>query len=194
MGKFISINDKNILGLVRIGEINVSDKKYSGDRPVAYQYALKIDYDDDLPKGFVNRHMAFAYFFVVDGEIYKIGQSECKGGIKGCMNFYLKSGQDDPSITRFAINSMIRKELQKGKCVEVFVKYIDPIQIEIPTLTGTTIENVVAGGKSMEENMLSQYKKNKGEYPIWNMQESGNSVPSDIASKYAEYILERKTA
>jgi len=42
--------------------------------------------------------------------------------------------------------------------------------------------------------MLSQYKKNKGEYPIWNMQESGNSVPSDIASKYAEYILERKTA
>tara|TARA_R100000951_G_C2645540_1_gene182471 strand:- start:945 stop:1526 length:582 start_codon:yes stop_codon:yes gene_type:complete len=189
----ISINSETTLDLVRIGEISVSDKKYSGNRPVAYQYALKIDYDDDLPKGFVNRHIAFAYFFIIDGEIYKIGQSECKGGIRGCMNFYLKSGQDDPSITRFAINSMIRKELQKGKCVEVYVKCIEPIQIEIPTLNGMIIENVVAGGKSMEENMVKEFKKIKGEYPIWNMQESGNSVPSDIASKYAEYILERKT-
>lgn len=190
----ISIDSETTLDLVRIGKISVSDKKYSGNRPVAYQYALKIDYDDDLPKGFVNRHIAFAYFFVVDGGIYKIGQSECKSGIQGCMNFYLKSGQDDPSITRFAINSMIRKELQKGKCVEVYVKCIESIQIEIPTLTGTKTENVVAGGKSMEENMLKEFKKITGEYPIWNMQESGNSVPSDIASKYAEYILERKSA
>ena len=57
------MNISNIQGTIRVGQIDISSKKYSGNKYVLYDYKLKLDYDKSLPKGLKNKHMAIIYFF-----------------------------------------------------------------------------------------------------------------------------------
>ena len=114
---------EEIQNIIRVGEITEGTRLYSGNKRVAYDYALVLDYDDSLPKGLVNKYLSIVYIFVVDGEVYKIGQTGGKGGLKAAINFYLLSGQDDPGLNRFTINYLIRESLEQGKCVELYFYY-----------------------------------------------------------------------
>lgn len=180
---------QEIQDIIRVGEITEGTRLYSGKKHVAYDRALTIDYDDSLPKGLVSKYLSIVYIFVVDGEVYKIGQTGGKGGLKTAINFYLKSGQDDPGLNRFTINYLIRESLEQGKCVELYFYYEDSEERLVKGLYGNThkVESLVVPPKDLERLGLDDYKSDNGEYPLWNFQERSEKIRSDIHQKFSEY-------
>ena len=185
------MNISEVKKTIRVGEIVMGSKKYKGNNYVFYDTALGFIYDKNFPKKLKNKYVALVYIFVVNGIIYKIGQSSCKTGISSCIGNYLKSGQDDPGINRFAINWFIRDEIKKGNKVEVFMIYKDLIETEIPGLFEDEINEVAISAKKMEELCLKQYFKREDCYPEWNYQESRRALPSVITSAFGEYMNQR---
>lgn len=185
------MNISEVKNVVKVGEIVLGTKEYSGKSVVFHNKALDIIYDVNFPNQLKNKHLSLIYIFTVNGVIYKIGQSSCKTGISGCIGFYLKSGQDNPGINRFTINWFIRDEIKKGNKVEVHMVYMNLIKTEVPGLIESEICEVAISAKGMEELFLKQYHKREGHYPEWNYQESGKSLPSEISSAFGEYTNQR---
>ena len=183
-----------ITDAIFIGRIVKSEKSYSGTKPVFYQNKLKIDYSNDLPKGLVDRHLSIVYFICVNNTIYKIGQTSGKNGIRGCLNFYCSAGQDDPGPSRFTINALIRECLSKNDSVEIYIKYLEPIEVEISGISKTHNVMVPISAKCLEEVHLEEYRKITGANPSWNFQESGEPVPSYINENFATYRKMRAEA
>ena len=180
---------EEIQNIIRVGEITEGTRLYSGNKRVAYDYALVLDYDDSLPKGLVNKYLSIVYIFVVDGEVYKIGQTGGKGGLKAAINFYLLSGQDDPGLNRFTINYLIRESLEQGKCVELYFYYEELEERLVKGLNGKVhkVESLVVPPKSLEHFWLVDYMSDNGVYPMWNFQENNEKIRSDIHKKFSEY-------
>jgi len=176
---------------VKVGRIALSNVEYTGSSYVYHKKALELLYDASFPIELKNKHLSLIYIFTVDGIIHKIGQSSSKTGIAGCMSFYLKSGQDDPGINRFAINILIREEIRKGNIVEVYMTYMDLIEVEVPGLINKEIIEVPISAKGMEELFMKQYFSKEKCYPIWNYQENGKPLPSHVAEAFGEYKITR---
>jgi len=192
-GEFIkNFDDVEVKNVYYIGRMSISNKKYTGNKPVKFEYPLILDYHGNFSKKMRRTRAAYNYFFVVDGEICKIGQSS--GELSDSMAFYEKAGQDDPGPSRFAVNCLIREELSNGKCVEVYIKYREPDPTRIEGLTEESQEEVISGAKEMEKASNNEFKKIKGRLPKWNFQESNNPIPRHIQSDYAEYRKERGQA
>lgn len=182
----------DVPGVIRVGEVTLNGKEYKGDKYVFHKKSLALDYDANFPKELKRKHVSLVYIFCVDGEIYKIGQSSCGTGIEGCMGFYLKSGQDDPGINRFAINFLMREKLTAGNKVEVYMIYMEPIEVEVPGLFKTEKMIVPVSAKGIEETCLSQYNTIEGCYPRWNYQETGVALPDHIHEAFGQYKIDRK--
>lgn len=120
------------------------------------------------------------YFIVVNGEIYKIGYSDCQGGIKSTIDTYKGSGNSGrPSDRTHGIHILIAEELIKGNKVEVYFTYNPSIDVELILMDGSKkIVSHSFSGKILEtENMLI-YLSKEGKHPIWNLQESGRPWPT----------------
>jgi hypothetical protein len=122
------------------------------------------------------------YFLVVSGEIYKIGYSDCKGGIKSTINSYKSSGNSGrPSDRTHGVHLLIALELLKGKKVEVYFTYNDNVTIEYKDMFGNIhTETTYISGKVLESKNIEIYKNMYGNYPIWNLQERNVSWPTFI--------------
>lgn len=178
---------------IRLGEVKIGTKKYSGDRHVYWDYSLVIDYDDKFPKNLKNKHMSIVYFILVNDEVYKIGQTSAKNGISGCLSFYLKAGQDDPRDNRFSINYLMRECISQGKKVEFYIQYAEPVKVETKGIFNTSIVEVPVSAKAMEEACISDYQSIHGKktYPVWNFQEAGTCPANHILVEYNNYISKR---
>ncbi len=181
-----------IPNIIRVGKITISDKSYIGGHYVLYSNKLKLTYDVNFPIKIKNKQVSLIYFFVVNGKIYKIGQSSTKSGISGCMNFYLNAGQDASGSNRFSINYLIRNEIANGNEVEVYMKYMDMIEVNVEGLYKHEIMKVPVSAKCMEDIALNEYLSIEGKYPEWNYQEMGIPLPDDVQMAYAKYTLNRK--
>jgi hypothetical protein len=186
------MNISNVKTAIRVGKIIENPNIYQGDKYVLYQNSLKLIYDLNFPKELKSKQVSLIYFFVVDGKIVKIGQSSCVDGIKGCMNFYMIAGQDDPGLNRFAINYLIRKSLQRGGNVELYMKYQEPIKTKIQGMFGSKIMEVPVSAKGMEDLALTEYLNIEKKYPLWNYQESKVGIPSKIQTIFGKYKIDRK--
>jgi len=176
---------------ILVGVIEMSDKKYSGTKYVMYQTPLKITFDDNFPQQLQNKFLSIVYLFKVDGKIYKIGQTSGKGGIRSCLGFYLNAGLDDPGQNRFAINFLIRQEIEQNKKIEVFMIYEEPIKSIVKGLYGKYESYVVPSAKQLEENCIKDYKNLYGKFPRWNFQERSVTYPSEIHKAFALYKIKR---
>ena len=176
---------------VKVGEIILGTDSYNGTSVVYHKNALQINYDPEFPLSMKKKQLSIVYLFTVNGVIYKIGQSSGKGGIEGCLNFYLKSGQDDPGINRFSINLFIRAELKKRNKVEVYMAYMDLIEVEVLGLTKNEIVEVPISAKGMEQIFMKQYHSKVKSYPKWNYQENGEPLPSSVAEAFGNYKILR---
>ena len=183
----------DVPGVIRVGEVTLNGTEYKGDKHVYHKKSLGLDYDTEFPIELKRKHVSLVYIFCVDGEIYKIGQSSCGSGIEGCMGFYLKSGQDDPGINRFAINCLMREKLAAGNKIEVYMIYMEPIEVEVPGLFKSEKMIVPVSAKGIEETCLSQYNAIEGCYPQWNYQETGVALPDHIHEAFGQYKIDRKT-
>jgi hypothetical protein len=153
------MNILNVVNAIRVGEIIKNPNTYKGKRYVLYQNGLKLIYDLNFPKKLKSKHVSLIYFFVVNGKIYKIGQSSNGYGINGCMNFYIVAGQDDPGVNRFTINYLMRECIENGDKIEIYMKYQDAIKVEVEGLVGKKIIEIPVSAKGMEEFALEEYLK-----------------------------------
>ena len=178
---------------IRLGRIDYNDKVYKGDKAVAYDRQVGIVWDDNLDTAIRKRYLGWVYLIVVNGIIYKIGQSSAKSGINGTLSFYMSAGFDDPGQNRFVINALIRRELDKGHIVEFYGLYQEPVMVEVQGFFTTTHEEMISA-KGLETACVSDYLSVEGEYPVWNYQEAGIPVPNDLALLFGEYKTKRANA
>lgn len=186
------MNISSVKTAIKVGKIIKNPNTYKGNKYVLYSHSLKLIYDLNFPKELKSKQVSLIYFFVVDGEIVKIGQSSNGYGIQGCMNFYLIAGQDDPGLNRFAINYLIRKSLQNGSNVELYMKYQEPIKTRIEGMFGSKIIEVPVSAKGMEELAINEYLNIENKYPMWNYQESKEGIPAEIQKIFGKYKIDRK--
>lgn len=185
------MNITNVKKCLKVGQVIIGDKDYNGERHVYHKKALELIYDQKFPKDLRNEHLSLIYIFTVNGVIHKIGQSSTKSGIAGCMSFYLRSGQDDPGINRFAVSIFIREQIEKGNKVEVYMVHMELVTVEVLGLTKNETIKVPISAKGMEEIFLKQYHSVEKEYPKWNYQENQEPLPAKIAEAFGKYKTKR---
>jgi hypothetical protein len=131
------------------------------------------------------------YFIVVDNEIYKIGSSECKGGIKTTFSFYEGGLGGSPSIRTFGIHLLIQEQLELGKNIQIYALFNEPIKVIIKGLLSSIEKITYPQIKEMEDLCREDYKKIYGKYPRWNYQENAEEWSLHIKLAYKEQINNR---
>lgn len=131
------------------------------------------------------------YLIVINDEIYKIGSSACKGGIKTTFSFYENGLSGSPSIRTFGIHLLIQEELNKGNSIKIYALFIEPIKVIIYGLTSVSEKITYPQINEMEELCRQDYKKIYGKYPIWNFQENNEELPQYIKILYKEQVKNR---
>lgn len=131
------------------------------------------------------------YFIIVDDQIYKIGSSECKGGIKNTFAFYEGGLGGSPSIRTFGIHLLIQEQLNLGKTIKIYALFIEPIKVIIPGLLCSVEKITYPQIKEMEDLCREDYKKIYGKYPQWNFQENVEEWPEHIKLAYKEQVNNR---
>jgi hypothetical protein len=172
----ISIADvKNIVHIGNIKSRSVNAKK---------GWALEYVCDKETQK----KENGRIYFIIVDDEIWKIGSSECKGGIKNTFAFYEGGLSGSPSIRTFGINLLISEQINIGKTIQVYALFIEPIKIVINGLLSSIEKITYPQIKVMEDLCREDYKNAYGVYPKWNFQEKGEKWPDHIKNAYKEHV------
>ena len=128
----------------------------------------------------------------MDDIIYKIGSSECKGGIKNTFAFYEGGLGGSPSIRTFGIHLLIQEQLNLGKKIKIYVIFIEPIKVQIYGLTSSIEMITYPQIKKMEDLCREDYKKIYGKYPRWNFQENVEEWNKNIKLAYKEQVDNRK--
>jgi hypothetical protein len=191
----VDLNISGFSNVVRIGEIIKNDKQCKSKKFILYPSTLKLILDKNLSKELYQKQLSIVYIFTIDGIIKKIGRTDGGGGIKAGMSFYLNAGTDDPGLNRFAINRYMRETIEKtDEKVEIYMIYLDQIELEIPTLFGLRKTKTPISSTKMESVSISDYYKTTGKYPDWNYQESGNNIPGKLHQEYGEYKIKRGKA
>ena len=131
------------------------------------------------------------YFIVVNGQIYKIGASDDKGGIRSTFSFYEGGLTGSPSLSRFGIHMAIQEQLDAGNEIKIYVQFNEPINIRICGLFSCIDKLTYPRNKDMEDLCREDYKELYGAYPIWNFQESHKSWPVHIEKAYIKYKNEQ---
>ena len=131
------------------------------------------------------------YFIFVDEAIYKIGCSECKGGMKTTFSFYKGGLGGSPSLRTFGIHLLIHEQLEANKKVELYGIWNESIQVPVKGLFGEQLETIFPSIKSMEDKCRTEYKHVYGKYPPWNFQENGEQWPHNIQTKYKAQVQQR---
>jgi hypothetical protein len=141
-----------------------------------------IVWDKEISPELLNQKNGRCYYIVVDDEIYKIGYSDCEGGIKSTINSYRSSGNSGrPSDRTHGIHVLITEQLLMNKRVEVYFHYNPLIQVNLVLMNGENVlvENSISG-KILELKNMEIYKKRHNDFPIWNLQEVGKPWPTHI--------------
>jgi len=113
------------------------------------------------------------YFLTVDGEIKKIGGSQCKGGIQSTIASYLAGFSKGMSPRTYCGWNYIRQQVQAGKHVEFWFILAPMTTASIPTMNGFIQQSIAVDYHQIETACVAEYLKVENDYPYLNMQESG---------------------
>lgn len=125
------------------------------------------------------------YLITSNGIIKKIGGSNCKGGIKNTINFYLSANTGKPSIRSFGIMMKIIEEIENGNSIEIYVKHTKNLKFIVEGLINKSEETVSISYKYSENMCKKDYFDICKKYPDWNFQENGKKW--DLEETYIEY-------
>jgi len=149
----------------------------------------KLDYK--CSKEIMSKENGRIYFIVIDKEIYKIGSSACKGGIKNTFGFYEGGLGGSPSIRTFGIHMLIQEKLNENKSIYIYMLFINEIKTKIRGIISEIEKITYPQIKEMEDLCREDYKKIYGKYPQWNFQENVEEWPMNIKNKYKEQVNNR---
>ena len=175
------INIRNIPNIIHIGNIVEKHTNSKGK--------WKLEYICD--KNIQKKENGRIYFIVINNEIYKIGSSECKGGIKNTFSFYEGGLGGSPSIRTFGIHLLIQEQLTLGKTIQIYVLFIKPIKVEIKGILSSVEISTYPQIKVMEDLCREDYKQIYGKYPNWNFQENVEEWPQHIKLAYKKQVNNR---
>ncbi|MDO5760480.1 MAG: GIY-YIG nuclease family protein, partial [Bacteroidota bacterium] len=134
-------------------------------------------------------NVARVYLIVVNGEIYKIGGSQDKKGMKGTLNIYQDGGvKGRPSIRSFGIWYFLFYTIAELKRkIEIYMIYQENFATQVKGLTGYHfVGNAAISYKLIEECCIMDFRQREnGEYPKWNIQEQGADWPTEIKTEHA---------
>lgn len=154
-----------------------------------YLTIIKDENGKVLPQNILTENVARVYLIVVNDEIYKIGGSQDKGGMKGTLRIYQDGGiKGRPSIRSFGVWYFLFYTIttQKTK-IEIYMIYQKNFKAKVKGLWGFhTVNNAAISYKLMEECCINDFrKKEKKAYPKWNIQEQGADWPLEIKTEHA---------
>ena len=141
-----------------------------------------IIWNRDVDKSILSQKNGRCYYIVVNQEIFKIGYSDCDGGIKSTINSYRSSGNSGrPSDRTHGIHVLIAEQLLLGNKVEIYFHYNPLINVNLTLMDGSivSIDNSISG-KILELKNMEIYKNKHNDFPIWNLQEAGKPWPTHI--------------
>ena len=175
------IECKKIKDIIHVGEIIKKNNKSLSKWKLNYKCSKENMYKEN----------GRIYFIEIDNEIYKIGLSACKGGIKNTFGFYENGMCGSPSIRTFGIHMLIQEKLNENKSINIYMLFIDEIKIKIRGITSEIEKITYPQIKEMEDLCCEDYKKIYGKYPQWNFQENAEEFPIIIKNKYKEQVNNR---
>jgi len=175
------INIESIPNIIYIGNVVANDNKSKNKWKINYLCNRDIQIK---PNGRI-------YLIVVNSEIYKIGSSACKGGIKTTFSFYQGGLGGSPSIRTFGIHKLIQLELDKGNKIEIYTLFNEEIKIMTNGLFSSIEKITFPDIREMEDLCRQDYKKVYGKYPCWNFQENGEEWAQFIKDEYAQQVINR---
>jgi hypothetical protein len=143
-----------------------------------YWYEEKNGYD--IPLKYLKDNSGRVYLIVVDDVIYKIGGSQCKGGIKGTWGPYCGGMGGSPSVRTYGIPILIREKLDNGSKVELYMIPSEKVFAPVKGLFGEEDRQVGIDFKAIEDKCKEDYKSIVGNYPKWNFQERNQPWPRYI--------------
>ena len=141
-----------------------------------------------LNQSILTENVARVYLIVVDGEIYKIGGSQDKGGIKGTLRIYQDGGQNGrPSIRSFGIWYFLFHTITTGHKIEFYMIYQSNFEAQVKGLFGYhVVKNASLNYKLLEECCEQDYLSvENGKYPKWNIQEQAGDWPPEVKKQHA---------
>jgi hypothetical protein len=167
------MNISEIINKIKVCDIEINTN--ANDRKL-----WNTIWSKDVPNKILTQNNGRCYFLVVNGVIYKIGFSDCQGGIKSTIDSYKNSGNSGrPSDRTHGIHILIAEELLKGNEVEVYFTYNPTINVELELMDGSKkIVSHSLSGKILELENMKIYTTKEGKYPLWNLQEAGKSWPT----------------
>jgi hypothetical protein len=150
-----------------------------------------INWCNNISKKILVQKNGRCYYIVVNDNIYKIGYSDCVGGIKSTITSYRSSGNSGrPSDRTHGIHILITEQLILGNKVEIYFNFNPLIDVDITLMDGSIVsESLSISGKILELKNIEIYKNIENEYPIWNLQESGKSWPIYIQESRKTLLL-----
>ena len=143
---------------------------------------IRFDYSVCEDNDLIKKRGGRVYLICVDDEIYKIGCSIDKNGMKGTLGVYQGAMGGKPGIRSYGIHKLINKELKKGNKVSIYVKYAPQISMTKPIIGLNKKRNIkISPAKEFEDICKEDYFDfEKQKYPKWNFQERGEQWPHDI--------------
>lgn len=153
-----------------------------------YLTVIKDEKGKVLSQNILTENVARVYLIVVNDEIYKIGGSQDKGGMKGTLRIYQDGGiKGRPSIRSFGVWYFLFYTITRGAKIEIYMIYQENFTTNVKGLLGFhVVNNAAISYKLMEECCINDFRKNKrGAYPKWNIQEQGADWPLEIKTEHA---------
>lgn len=141
-----------------------------------------ITWNKDVDNTILSQKNGRCYYIVVNDEIFKIGYSDCNGGIKSTIGSYRSSGNSGrPSDRTHGIHVLIAEQLLLGNKVEIYFHCNPLINVNLTLMDGSvvSIENSISG-KILELKNMEIYKNKHNDFPVWNLQEAGKPWPTYI--------------
>lgn len=169
------MNISEITNPIKVCDISINEN--DNDRSL-----WNIIWNRDVDNSILSQKNGRCYYIVVNQEIFKIGYSDCDGGIKSTINSYRSSGNSGrPSDRTHGIHVLIAEQLLLGNKVEIYFHYNPLINVNLTLMDGSvvSIENSISG-KILELKNMEIYKNKHNDFPIWNLQEAGKPWPTHI--------------
>lgn len=151
---------------------------------------IRFSYNLSVDKKKLKDTVGRVYLFVSNNIIKKIGYSQDKGGIKGTLSAYQGGMQGRPSIRTMGIHLLLKREIENGKKVEVYMILADPTVGRVKGLFGYH-KMKISPTIEMEEACKKDYLKQEGDYPDWNIQERKNTEWPDWIKEAHSKLLEQ---
>lgn len=134
---------------------------------------LSLEVDSNLPSNDLKSNVGRVYFLTVNGEIKKIGGSQCKGGIQGTIGAYLGGFAPGMSPRSYCGWNYIRQHVVSGNMVEFFFILAPMTKTQIPSMSSYTLINIPVDYHQIETLCVQEFLSVQGKYPELNVQESG---------------------